>query len=83
MDEIDKKDRAVRAERLLADDLLSEALREIENAAIEALAAADVSDHAALQCATANLQAARRFKSRLESMVKDQKFAERPRLATA
>lgn len=83
MDQITKRDRAIRAEALLSDEILTGALSDIESAAVEALSTADVSDHAALQRATADLQAVRRLVSRLNSLVLDQKYAERAPIATA
>lgn len=83
MDQITKRDHAIRAESLLGDEILTGALADMEAAAVESLSTADVTDHAALQRATADLQAVRRFKSRLRSMVQDQKYADRAPIATA
>ena len=83
MTETEKKARAVRAEQLLADPLLIEAAQALENEAVKALAEADVSDHAALMRATADLQAARRFVGHLNSLVREGKFAGRTPPAAA
>lgn len=83
MDQITKRDRAIRAESLLNDEILAEALTALERTAVEALATADVSDHAALQCAAADLQAVRRFETGLKSWIDGQKLADRDRIATA
>ncbi len=83
MDQITKRDRAIRAESLLNDEILAEALTAIERTAVEALATADVSDHAALQCAAADLQAVRRFRSDLQGRITGQSLADREPIATA
>jgi len=77
MSSIDHRARAIRAEQLLGDELLTEALAEIEGAALEALASADVSDFSALQRHTAELQAARAVRDRLKSIVAQTKFSDR------
>lgn len=77
MSTIDHRARAIRAEQLLGDELLTEALAEIEGAALEALASADVSDFPALQRHTAELQAARAVRDRLKSIVTQTKFSDR------
>lgn len=77
MTAIDHRARAMRAEQLLGDEILAEALAEIEGAALEALANADVSDFQALQRHTAELQAARAVRDRLKSLIAQPKFSDR------
>jgi hypothetical protein len=77
MSATDHRARAIRAEQLLGDELLTEALAEIETAALEALASANVSDFPALQRHTAELQAARAVRDRLKSIVTQTKFSDR------
>lgn len=80
---IDHRARAIRAEQLLGDELLTEALAEIEGAALEALASADVSDFPTLQRHTAELQAARAVRGKLKSIVEQPKFSDRAPPAVA
>lgn len=77
MSAIDHRARAIRAEQLLGDEILTEALAEIEGAALEALASANVSDFPALQRHTAELQAAQAVRKRLKSIMDQPKFSDR------
>ena len=83
MDAQDRRTRAVRAEQLLGDEVLSAALAGLETAAIDALASADLSDERALQRHTARLQAARELRADLHTMIRDGQTTERVPLAVA
>lgn len=76
MDHTDIVARGVRAQQLLEDEVLTDALKELERVAVEALARADVSDHLSLMRHTAALQAARAVPEQLTSILTTGELAE-------
>jgi hypothetical protein len=67
----DKIERGLQATRLLEEPLLAETLDALERHAIERIAGADVNDTKTLQTLAMSLQAARGFKSALQSVARE------------
>jgi hypothetical protein len=67
----DKIERGLEATQLLAQPLLVETLDALERHAVERLAGADVNDTKTLQTLAMSLQAARGFRSALQSVARE------------
>lgn len=80
---MDASTRAERARQILDDELFQEAIGDVEAAAVDELATADVADNQALVRGAAALQAARALRQRFVSHVTTGKLAGRSGLAVA
>lgn len=80
---LDRRTRAARAQQLLDDDVLRDALDAVETDAIDRLASADVADTLALQRHAAALQAARAVRANLTSHINTGRLSEREPPAVA
>lgn len=69
MDPVQRRARGIRAQQILDDEILVEALNRLEADAVDALASADLSDGQALIRHAAELKAARTFRDDLKSLV--------------
>lgn len=79
----DAQIRAIGAQQLLENETFHEAMNAVEAEAVAALASADLANPASLIRATADLQAVRRVRSYVESMVTTGKVSARTAPAVA